>query len=280
MIYNKFFGYNLSMNKSKLAILIDSCFATMLIFITLFFWFRKHIKSAFLLFFICILLSLLAFVIIFRYFIKKYNLNNITQKESKHLKNCLNFLKFSPNETTSAFFKNLLNSKQIKNHIFENDEFLFFINLRTPLNLNNFFEALDLHFSKHKTIIFICEKFEDDFKALAESNFKNLQIFLPNDLYSLMKSTNLFPVNLESHKTFKQKINDKILLFLSTITKKHFKDYLFSGLSLLTISFFIPFSFYYAIAGTILIILSIICFLKPSASINKNKISLIDTIKK
>ncbi len=280
MIYNKFFGNNLNMNKSRLAILIDSCFATAVIFITLFFWIRKYIKSAFLLFFACILLSLLAFIVIFKYFIKRFNTNNLSQKQSKHLKNCMNSLKFSPNETTSAFFKKLLNCKQIKDNIFENDNYLFFIKLRTPLGLDTFFEALDLHFSKHKTVIFICEKFEEDFKKLTDSNSENFHIFSSSDLYELMKTSNMFPASLENDKPFKQKLKDKFSQFISTITKKHFKDYLFSGLSLLAISFFIPYSFYYAIIGTILIILSVICLLKPSTSLTKNKISLADTIKK
>jgi len=135
----------------------------------------------------------------------------------------------------------------------------------------------------NKNLIFISEKYDNEFKDLIESSNKNFSIFDTQELYKLMKLKNEFPIPLEETKTFKQKSKIKILTFISTLTKHHFKDYLFSGLSLLAFSFFIPFSIYYAIFGTLLITLSIICLFNSKSNSSKqinNLSSLSETIKK
>jgi len=283
MIFLFIFGNNLFMIKSKLAICIDSISITILIFITLIFWLNKYIKNAFYLYFLCIIISLCLFFIIFKYYIKQYNLKNITNKELKHLKCCVNFFKLSEKDKVSDFFKKLFYAKNTAYDFYETDKYIYYINIRKPLNCEDFYKALDYHHMNNKNLIFISEKYDNEFKDLIESSNKNFSIFDTQELYKLMKLKNEFPIPLEETKTFKQKSKIKILTFISTLTKHHFKDYLFSGLSLLAFSFFIPFSIYYAIFGTLLITLSIICLFNSKSNSSKqinNLSSLSETIKK
>lgn len=276
------FGNNKCMIKSKLAIAIDSITASLLIFIVAFFWLKRYIKNALFLFFICIIISLVSFVTIFKNFIKNYNLQNISIKESKHLSKCLHSLKFSPHFTNVIFFEKLLKSKYLKNNIFENEQNIYYINLRTKLESKDFFDALDYQYKNNsKKLIFICENYSDEFKILLENKNDIFNICSSTELYNLMKETNTFPVIIEQKINFKQKMKNKIDRFISTLTKKHFKDYLFSGLSLIILSFFIPYSLYYAIIGTILLSISILCLVKSKNNkFRHQKNPLINSIKK
>lgn len=272
------------MNKSKLAISIDSISITLLFFITILFFFRRYIKNAFLLFFICIFISLCLFILIFRYFIKKHNLQKITIKDSKHANICLQNIKLSSKETCNNFYKSLLNCTHINKNIYENEKFLYYINLRSSLSCYDFFTALDHHHTNNKKqLIFISIACDEEFKNLLETTADTFYYFSYSELYQLMKKTQIFPVDILPEKTISQKFKIKLNSFLSTITKHHFKDYFFSGLSLIMISFFVPYTVYYSIFGTFLLILSIICLFKSKNNnlpSKKNKISLTDTIKK
>lgn len=266
------------MYKSKLAILIDSLSATMIIFITLFFLLKKYIKSAFFLIFCCIFGSIIGFVIIFKYFIKNYNLNELSFKESSHLENCLNSLKFSSSKNLTDYFEKLLNIKNIGFNYFENEQSLFFINIKRPISTNDFFDALDKSYDHKKPVIFICEKYDDGFKNLLNCSKFNFEIFTFSQVYEIMKTKNFFPEKFDNI-TFKLKVKQKFNNFILGITKKHFKDYLFSGLSLLALSFFIPYSFYYSIVGILLLIISMICLFKRNINPKLSKLSLSDYIK-
>lgn len=278
MIYYLILVNNKIMYKSKLAILIDSLSATVIIFITIFFILRRYIKSAIFLIFCCIFASLLSFIAIFYCFLKKYKLNNLSFKESRHLENCLNSLKFSSSKTSINFFEKLLNIKYISSCFYENETSLFFINIKQSLSSNDFFEAIDKSYEYQKNLIFICEKYDDDFKNLLNSSKLDFKIFTFSQVYEIMKNKKLFPKEFENI-SFQTKLKNKFNTFTSTISKKHFKNYLFSGLSLLALSFFIPYSFYYSIVGLILLIFSILCLFKRNEKPIISKNSLSDYIK-
>ncbi len=271
------------MNKSKFAIAIDAVTSSIITFIITFFICRKFIKSAFFLFFVCILASFLAFVAIFKFFVRKFHLKNISLKEQKRLNLCLNFFKFSPIKETQNFLKNLLNASQKNDLFFENENYIFYINFRFSLSEKDFFSAFDYYnLSQLKELIFVCEKCDEDFKKLLQ--FYNNKFYLFNfvDFYELMKFKNNFPTKFEVSLPFSQRLKNKLKSLTSSINRKHFKNYFFSGLSLLALSFFLPFTFYYSIFGSLLLILSIACLLKSSSekiSNNKN-FSLIDATKK
>lgn len=269
------------MIKSKLAILIDSIFITLISFVVSYFWIRKYIKSAFFVIFISILISLSVFFVTFKYFMKKYNLSNISIKENKHLLSCLKSLKFSNKNFFITYFENLLSCTYKFNQFFENENNIYYINFRTILSLNEFYNIYDFSLiNKNKPIIILCDSYDENFKTLLTN--VNFYIFNFNDIYHIMKLKNLFPISIAENKTFKTNLKNKLSIFLSTINKSNFKNYFFSGLSLMLISFFIPFSFYYAVCGTIFLILSIFCLTRTkqlSLSNNQNK-NLFELIKK
>jgi len=281
MIFCHNFGYKLFMYKSKLAIALDSILISLLTFIVTFFWTRRFIKSAFFAIFICIFVSLCLFVVIFCYFIKKYKYNKLSLSEQKHLKLCIENLKFSPIQTQIEFFENLFSAKSKGNKIFENSNYIVLINIRNQLCENDFYNAIDYSFSSQKKVIFVCVNFNNEFKNLYFNYSHNFQIFYINDLYQLMKASNKFPINQPQQPCFKQKLKIRLTTFISTISRHRFKDYFLSGLSLVFLSFFIPYSLLYLLIGSILLFLAIICLLtKKNNIISKKQVSLIDTIKK
>ena len=73
-----------------------------------------------------------------------------------------------------------------------------------------------------------------------------------------MKNKNLYPVDITIEQT-KNKITPKLLIKKSKniLEKIKFKNTFISGMSLIILSVFVPFSLYYLITGTILLILSL-----------------------
>ncbi len=271
------------MTKTKLAVAIDSLWLTIIIFLTSFFIVRRFIKNAFSLCFVCILLSICSFFLIFKFFIKQYNLKNISIKDQNLLNKSLKYLKFLKFKDYISFFQKLLNAKLFKENILENENYFFYLNLRESLDESDFFVALDLQHMHKKKVVFICENFSLEFKNLIEEHPDKFLTFTATDVFLLMKKQELFPIEPDAKTSTSQNLKIKFSKFLNTLTKRNFKDYFFSGLSLVAFSFFLPFSFYYSILGIFLLSLSIICLFKSKSNnliIKQTKISLIDTIKK
>ena len=96
----------------------------------------------------------------------------------------------------------------------------------------------------------------------------NSTLLNSNIILELMHKKNLYPIPKQEIK--KIKFNKKLVEItkskLSNITKSHFKEFLFSGLSLLLLSLVIPFSSHYLIIGTILLTISIISLFRKDFS--------------
>ena len=86
--------------------------------------------------------------------------------------------------------------------------------------------------------------------------------------FQSIKSKNLFPKSIT--KKINVKKQSKFLVIKNNIkeaiTKARFKEFFFSGLSLVAISIFVPFSLYYLISGTIFLIISILCLIVKKSS--------------
>jgi len=269
------------MIKSKLAITIDSVFISLLCSFILYAWINRYLKNAFLSFFICNIALVLLFFIFFKYFIKKHNLENLKEKDLSLAKKCFHHLKYCPDNESITFFEKLLNSKNKTTNIYENHNQIFYINIKQPLCENDFLTANEYKLSspKNKNLFFISIAETEDFKNTLSSSPITYTLYNQTELFELMKIKNYFPINSFSKDKFSKFKLLKTKLKQS-LSKQNFKHFLFSGLSLIAISLFLPFMFYYLIIGTILIFLSLVCLLSKPTQTEKPKQKLIDIIKK
>ena len=91
-------------------------------------------------------------------------------------------------------------------------------------------------------------------------------------LAKLMTQKNIYPIQKESvtKHSLKNKIINNFKKRYQSITNKHFKEFFFSGLSLLFLSIIVPFSNYYLITGTILLIISIFSLFRKNIEPSSN----------
>ena len=268
------------MIKTKTAIAFDTLIVTIIIFFIFYVWVYKILKNAFLSLFICNLISIITFIAIFNAAIKKYNILNLKQKDLKFAKNCLHSLQYFSSKSNTEFFEKLFNAKEISENIYESNNLIIYINLKEPLTSKHFFFAHDFFLlsNTNKRLIFIANLFDDSFLTANQNSKTVFDTFDFTELFKVMKQKQLFPTtNIES-----EKINFKFFKnkFTKGLTKNNFKNFFFSGLSLLAFSFFIPYSTHYLLIGTFLLLLSIVCLFKKSTPTKPSKTSLEEQIKK
>lgn len=260
------------MTKTKLSTMFDSFFISTTLSFILYLWINRYLKNAKISLFICIIAYILMFFTIFKKENSKYNLNKLKFQDQKLANLQLSFLIYSSDKINNDYFCKLLNCTHITNNIFENKQTYFYINLKTELNdfdfhfANNFYETT----LKSKSLVFIYNKINDSFKNLILNAPTKFEIFDFNNLFLFMKEKQLYPssINIKNSRLKKLKLFKEKTL--SSLTKKHFFKFFFSGISLLFISIFIPFSFYYMIFGTILLIFAIACLFCKHSPLKNN----------
>lgn len=270
------------MKKTKLSIYLDSLSIAITISIILFLWLYWKIKNAKLIIFCCILGFILLFFVVFKFLNNKFNLKNIGLYEQKFANSCLNKLIYSTQNFNNNFFKNLLQSKIISENIFENQNSYFYINLKTHADEKTFHFANEFYINtnNNKPFIFILNQQTESFSSLVINSPIKYTVLNFNNLYLLMKHKNIYPINeiLKTQKFTKLKnIKNKTR---ESLSKKSFFKFFISGFSLITLSIFMPFSFYYLFIGSILLLLSIFCLLSKNNLTNTSNIDLISLTKK
>lgn len=270
------------MNKSKFGILTDSLFLCLLSFIILFGWFFKITKNAKLALFISNIISIIVFIVYFIVQLKKYNLSKTSLNDKKNSSFYKNFLIYCLDETSYKFYENLLSSKHLFGNIYESDNLLYYINIKSELTANDFNIANNICLTKNKPLIFISENMADSFKSLITNSPTQFYFYGFNDIFQIMKERQIFPTDIKKSKdntlkTFSIKLKNNAF---KSLTKNKFKDFSLSGISLVLFSFFIPYSFLYLITGSFLLVLSIICLFNKNKNINASKEPLTSIIKK
>ena len=271
------------MEKSKLALFFDSLFITFIIFTVLFIWLRKILKNAILSFIFSNIISLLAFIAIFYFVIKRNKKHLLSKSLSKFNEECLNFLIYSPLKFYDEFFEKLLDATKINSYIFKTKNSIIFINLKTETTDTNFQNLIEeFHKTKEQNFNFyiITKKTTKSFDELLLNSSLPFKILEISTIQKVMELKNFYPISMESlkenSKNFKSKY--KLKSRIKYLQKSDFKKLFFSGISLLFISLITPYSFLYLIIGSILLLFSIICLFKkitPSKNINEEFISSI-----
>lgn len=257
------------MIKSKFALLFDSFFLTLLLDILLFIWLRKLFKNANLFYFFLIILTILLFGLIFKILFKSNNKKVFKSNNEKFLKNCLNYLTICPLETYKTFICKLLNCSHIENYLFKLKDNFIFINLKTETSASDYFLTQELILKQSNTnskLYFIYKIKSKSFDDIIELSKFDIKLFDSNIILRLMETKNIYPLEKSTIKkeSFKCRINKFLKQKTQGITHKHFKEFFFSGLSLLFLSLIVPFSNLYLISGTILLTISIITLFKKN----------------
>ena len=260
------------MTKSKLSIFFDTLTISLLISFLTYIWINRYLKNAILSYFICNITLILLFFVIFKFLLKKYNLNKMRNLDTKNANIYLNHLIYSTEINNKKFFEKLLDSKQIYKNIFENNSDYFYIEIKNKLTENDFHRANDFYLSSNtnKQLSFICNNYTDDFKNLISSSPIKYNLFYFYDLFAIMKLKNIFPYKIQLNNDRFKKLKKFKTKVLSSLTKNHFKNFLLSGLSLVVASLFIPFSYYYLLSGSFLLVLSIICLFNKNKKLKNN----------
>lgn len=263
------------MVKTKLALILDSFFISNLIGLASFLWLRKFIKNANLVNFFSILIIPLSFIAILLILFKLNNKKIFKKNNEKFLKNCIDFLIISDKKTYSTFLCKLFNCTQVYENLFKLEDNFLYINIKSTMTAKDFFEAQEL-FLKHKTenskLYFVYRNKDKDFDELLSLSPSNYSILSFEILTKVMTQKNIFPIE-KSQKIQKHNFNYFKQLFKSkttAITRSHFKHIFVTSLSLLFLSFVVPFTNYYLIVGTILLIISIISLFKKDIVTNSN----------
>lgn len=251
------------MVKSKLALVLDSLFISSLSSTLLYLWLRHEIKNANLLHFFLILMNICLFILILYLFFKSNNKNLTRGANENFLKKCLEFLLLCDYQTYSLFFCKLFSCSQISNYFYKFQDKFLYINLKTPLSSADYFDAQELYFKNKKQdekLIFISNNSNKDFEELSSISKLNYSYLSSDILLKIMIQKNIYPIEKQSKATqnYKQKFKQIIKSKTQGITKSHFKEIFFTSISLLFLSIVVPFSKYYLIAGSVLLIISII----------------------
>lgn len=273
------------MEKSRLSILIDSLFISFVISTLCFIWCRKISKNAFFCYFVCISMLVLSFILIFCKKYKKYKSQKVIGEDKKLLKQCYENIIYLSQKDTALFYSKILNATKVSLNIYKNEFSFFYINLKQQLSPTDFFEATNFYIETNKTLplTFLGKSYSGDFLKLIQESKFDFNFYNETEIFEIIKSSDGLSmltnsINQQPKNNYFKNLKNK---FSSSLTKTKFKDLFISGLSLSTVSIFVPHSIYYLIVGSFLLILSIVClFSKNTIPQKPNKPSLISLTQK
>lgn len=267
------------MVKSKLALIFDSLFISSLTTFLIFVWLHNKIKNANLFHFFLNLINLSLFILVLVLFLKLHNKNLFKANNEKQLKSSLDFLMQCDYKTYSSFLTKLIGCEKITDYFYKfRSEFLY-INIKTPLLSKDYFDAQELFFNNKTSdskLYFIKISTDKSFDDIAKISKLSFTILPHSTLASLMQKKNMFPIteNKITKTLLKQKIKSSIKTKTSAITKSHFKEIFLTSISLLFLSLVVPFSNYYLVIGTVLLIISIVSLFKKDIPTSNNDIDI------
>lgn len=276
------FVNNYTMKKLNLYNIIDIIFKSLLIFLLTFVWVRYFVKSLTL----AIILSLfITFMIeIFSKIIKRKinSKKQISIDEENKIEEITNSLIYLPNEKVVTYFYNLAKSKHnatkktkyIEINHTNSNIVLYPIFRLDELNSQNVLDIYNTIKTKNVKRIIICTNIYNA-KAKTTASKLDKEIILLNSkqtYFELIKKYAIYPEKVELKKGKKQTFSDFISYALN---KKRTKGYFYSSLLILFCSFFVPYSLYYVIMSSILLVLAFASFSNPTFN-KPNNIKLLD----
>lgn len=253
-------------NTTSLSKISNILFLITTIFCLFFLWcnyYIKNIKTSL----ISSIIVILSFLIIYLpvYFIRQSKKTK-TQLKSKEIKQLTQNLTYSQDAEILSLFLSILDKSQItevlaNNHIIMNNEDVFLL-FNNNLIEQEFYKMLKCR--KSNNIKIYCISKPNNITKITNITTSFIEI---NEIYQMFKSNNIrFKENIIIPD--KQKFNLNIILN-TVLNKSKSRSYLTLGILLLFTSLFTPFTNYYIIISTILIILSIISRFNTKFNIKK-----------
>lgn len=263
------------MKKSKFALFIDSLFLSFSITFIIYLWLNKIYKNANLVNFISIIVLILSFILFLFFFFKHNNKLISKSNNEKFLNKCINSLILSSNLDYKNFICKLLNCSHIENYTYKLEDKIIYINIKTELSSNDYFNMQEIIFTNSiqaTKLYFIYKTKNKSFDDIISISNYEIELISFEILAKLMTQKNIYPIKKESDTkhSLKNKIINNFKKRYQSITNKHFKEFFFSGLSLLFLSIIVPFSNYYLITGTILLIISIFSLFRKNIEQTSN----------
>lgn len=251
------------MNKSKFAILVDSIFISILISLLNFVWLNKIIKNANLFYFFLILLFLSTIIVISVSLFKLNGRKILKSNNDKFLNSAFQYLITCNKNEYINFIIKLINCKHIDDYLFKLEKKFIYLNIQTTLTDRDFLLAQELYYqnkTSNSTLFILYRNKDKNFDEILSLSQNNYQLISSEIISKLMQKNNLYPIEkaTPSHKSFKQKVTTFFKSKTKGISRSHFKEIFFTSISLIFLSFITPFSNYYLILGTILLLISII----------------------
>lgn len=257
------------MVKSKFAQFIDMILFIIGFSLISFAWINKYIKITWLSFIIVSLFSFIIAKLIWSKNTKKYNRAKLKNAELQYGEACINHLALHPDQTIPLFKKIITESVKNGNFLCKNDNLYYFDYSSEKTTTEVITKILNKlkHTKKQKCYLFTSALTDKASKLLPQ----NIILVSDYDAYLLMKERQIFPIDKsESAKIKKHRIKNAIF---SAISKKKAKPYLFYGTLLILTSFIMPYSKFYIVIGTLLIVLALVCLCVKNKESNKLNLS-------
>lgn len=262
------------MNKNKFAIIFDGLIFSFIIFVISYFWGYKILKIRNLSFAISIIIFSICFIF-YTYHNEKKNNKLIKNSQEKLLfDNTLKTLKFQGVKENSNYFTKLLSCSYLGDNIYKKDDCYLYINFQTELSVFDFFIVNNFYTQTDKSLplVFLAEKANENFSNLITESPIKYEVQNQDYLIKVIKEKQIFPIDIEILKTTKTPKNLKVILkkLKYSLSNIKFTSTFFTGLSLVILSIFIPYSLYYLIFGTIFLILAFLSLLFKRNKNNSN----------
>ena len=242
------------MEKSKLSTIIDTVLLSTSITLVCYCWLNKWLKNKLVSILISGIISFLVSKFTYDLYKKQINKHNLKKSEQVFAENCIKYFAMHP-KNCIVFFHNILSGKIYKNCIITQKE-IFYINYFDEIiTTKQISELLEISNKNHNLPLYIfAQNVTDKAKIAATEN--NMTIKDRNDLFMIMKAKNKYPIE-NNNQPKKRKITIKMQLN-NLIDRKKATHQLFYGILLISLSFIIPYSFYYIVFGTFFIIIGVL----------------------
>lgn len=249
------------MEKTKFAKFIDNFTIFFVCFIVLFILFKTKVNNNLICLFFSFFVSLVIFLIILNNQNKKLKQLSIKNKEKNDIIKYNFALRKMSESSQLTFFKNMLINKDIKkttNGLLVENKVLISINLNSdeiyPENIFKIYAKVkNMKGAKPEEICLICNNINEDVNSILKNFDIKFTIFSPVETYAMMKRFSYFP------ETNSEQIKIKKNVFKESFMKEKSKSFFKSSLVLFVFSMFVPFTKYYLITASILLLLGTIC---------------------
>lgn len=276
------FVNNYAMKRFNLYNIIDIFFKTILIFLLTFVWIRYFVKNLVLAIFLSIFITIL--IEIFSHFVKlKINTQKqVSINEKNKIEEITNSLIYSPTNKVINYFFNLAKSKhnatKKTKYIevnYENCNIILYpifkLDELSPQNIIDIYNSIKT--KNVKRIIVCANTYSIKARNIISSLNKEIVLLDSKQTYfELIKKYGIYPEIIEFKSRGKHTFSELVSYALN---KKRTKGYFYSSLLILFCSFFVPYSLYYVIMSSILLVLAFASFSNPTYNKPKN-IKLLD----